>query len=373
MNISASEQQALPFLDQSGQAPRSPQIWPPLLVTREAIDAEVDRLSAAPRPANGRRSSVIVHPASRTANSFAPGIAVAINVLLPGEKTTPFRTDANLLEICIRGRGRVTVDGTLDPVLNDVWTVPSMRGHVHENTGTEPWVRLTYSNAPLLELLGVLYEEEGGTVLEQRRPEDGLTERQRRTYAWENAPDLQLSPAGARLRGYEYLTDIPVVPNPALHWPWAEVWPHLSQAANDDKRRIWLLYHPATERRNGTTGSFFATIGGCAAGTPQYTGTRGHRHTSASINYHISGHGHSIVDGVRVDWKAGDLLLSAPGWSEHAHFHGDEGWRVLTVQDHPLHIAMGSLLWQEKYDGPILALGSEEGQKGYTSPRMQGD
>jgi gentisate 1,2-dioxygenase len=244
--------------------------------------------------------------------------------------------------------------------------------HRHENTGSEPWVRLTYSNAPLLQLLGVLMEHEG-SELEPAAADDGVSERQRSTYTWSNAPDLQVNPEGARLRGYEYLTDIPVVPNPPLHWPWASVRPQLSDHPGDGKRNIWLLYHPATGRRNGTTGSYFATIGGCPPGTPPFTGQHGHRHTSASINYHIQGHGSSVVDGVRVQWKAGDLLLSAPSWSEHAHYHGEEGWKVLTVQDHPLHIAMGSLLWQEKFDGPILALGAEEGQKGYVSPRTQGD
>lgn len=373
MHINPSEHQALPFLDQSGRVPRQPQIWDPLLVTREAINAEIERLCRIERPDNGMRNSAIVHPASRTGNSVTPATSVSIQVLLPGEKTVPRKTNANLLEMGIRGAGRVIVDGSFDTALHDVWTVPSMRGHVHENTGSEPWVRLTYSNAPLLELLGVLYEKEGVAVLDISRSEDGLTEQQKRNYAWENSPDLLLTPAGARLRGYEFLTDIPVVPNPALHWPWEKVFPHLSQKFNDGNRRLWLLYHPATERRNGTTGTCFATIGGCPAGTPPYTSKHGHRHTSASINYHISGHGYSVVDGARVDWKAGDLLLSAPGWSEHAHYHGEEGWRVLTVQDHPLHIAMGSLLWQEKHDGPILALGSEEGQKGYTSPRVQGD
>ncbi|WP_144636648.1 AraC family ligand binding domain-containing protein [Bordetella genomosp. 13] len=372
MHASSPERQALPFLDQSGLAPRSPEIWEPLLVPRESIEAEVERLCRLAPPANGVRAAAIVHPSSRTANGFTPGTSVTIGVLLPGERTVARKSNANLLEIGIRGHGRVTVDGSFDTALNDVWTIPSMRGHIHENTGSEPWVRLSYSNAPLLELLGVLYEEEGVAVLDDRRPEDGLSERQKRQYAWENSPDLELTDAGARLRGYEYLTDIPVVPNPALHWPWKKVWPHLAQEPDDGRRRIWLLYHPATERRNGTTGSYFATIGGCPAGTPVYTGRHGHRHTSASINYHISGHGYSMVDGVRVDWKAGDLLLSAPGWSEHAHYHGEDGWRVLTVQDHPLHIAMGSLLWQEKYDGPILALGSEAGQKGYTAPRSEG-
>jgi gentisate 1,2-dioxygenase len=130
MHITPTEHNALHFLDHSGQGPRSPRIWEPMLVTKEAIDAEIARLVAIPAPVNGKRSSVIVHPASRTAK----GTCVAINVLLPGEKTAPSRSNANLLEVCIQGRGRVTVDGSFEPVLNDVWTVPSMRGHLHENT-----------------------------------------------------------------------------------------------------------------------------------------------------------------------------------------------------------------------------------------------
>ena len=105
---------------------------------------------------------------------------------------------------------------------------------------------------------------------------------------------------------------------------------------------------------------------------PPYAGDRGHRHTSASINYHTRGSGSSIVDGERIHWEEGDLLFSAPAWAEHAHYHGPDGWTVLTVQDHPMHIATGSLLWQEDMTGPIYSLGAGEGQKGYVSPREVG-
>ena len=140
-----------------------------------------------------------------------------------------------------------------------------------------------------------------------------------------------------------------------------------------DGRTIMLLYHPVTERRAGTTPSYFGTWARIPAGTPPYSGTRGHRHISASINYHVQGWGRSVVDGATVEWKAGDLLLSAPTWSEHAHYMGSDGATVLTVQDHPMHIALGSLLWQERMNGPILALGQQEGQTGYTAPRHKGD
>jgi gentisate 1,2-dioxygenase len=46
---------------------------------------------------------------------------------------------------------------------------------------------------------------------------------------------------------------------------------------------------------------------------------------------------------------------------------------VFTVQDHPAQIGMESLIWQERMDGPILALGSDAGQTGYIGPREKGE
>jgi hypothetical protein len=45
----------------------------------------------------------------------------------------------------------------------------------------------------------------------------------------------------------------------------------------------------------------------------------------------------------------------------HNHASGEEGCKILTVQDHPLHIASESLIWQESLKGPIVKLGSEVG------------
>src|SRR5262249_30350098 len=146
-----------------------------------------------------------------------------------------------------------------------------------------------------------------------------------------------------------------------------------SQAPGDGKRKIMAYYNPATERRNGATPSFFVTSSSVPAGTPPRPRARGHRHTSVAVNYHFRGTGVSVVAGQQIDWKAGDLLLSAPSWSEHGHYHGPDGLAAFTVQDHPLQIAMESLVWQEQMDGPILTLGTEPGQTGYTAPRTQGD
>jgi len=373
MNAHVDPTLIAPFADCSGQPARQPEIWKPLLVTREQIDAEIERLAGLPAPANGVRAARIVHPSGRGAMGLTPGTDVLIQVLRPGEQTVPVRTNANQIELCIHGRGSLLAQGGFAFGQHSVWSLPPMRPHAYRNDGDGLMVRLTYSNAPLLQLVGALYEEQGMAIGASETQADGLTEHQRRTYAWQNAPDVQITPEGARMRGYEYLTDIPVVDNPPLHWPWELARPHLSQQAGDGGRTIMLMYHPATERRAGTTPSFFATWASLPPGTLPFTGLRGHRHTSASINYHARGFGSSVVDGERVHWKAGDLLLSAPSWSEHAHYHGEEGCTILTVQDHPMHIALSSLLWQERMDAPIHALGSEQGQAGYVGPRKTGD
>src|SRR3546814_5989615 len=57
--------------------------------------------------------------------------------------------------------------------------------------------------------------------------------------------------------------------------------------------------------------------------TTLFRSLRGHRHSSASINYYFIGNGgKSVVEGQVYEWGIGDLMLSAPGWAEHAHYMG---------------------------------------------------
>lgn len=361
------------FLDQTGQEPQGPDIWPALVVPRAQIEREIERLADLPRPDNGRRSSAIVHPSAVAPGlGLAPGTDVTINVLKPGEESAPIRRNSNQLEMCIQGAGVIEVGGETIPLAKwDIANIPSMQVYHHRNTGEGLFVRLTYSNAPLLEKLGVHYFEE--------YPDPRIV-RKAAGEPWQpqaSAIDLDLHTGGARMRSYEYLVDIDVVESRALHWPWELVKQNLPFAPRTNNRGIMLLYNPATERRNGTTHSFFATISGGSRTNPPPPVIRGHRHSSSSINYYfLSKGGKSVVEGKTYEWGAGDLMLSAPGWAEHAHYMGsldglpvDQG--TLTVQDHPMHIAMESLIWQEEVDGHIHALGSEPGVKEYIGPRRK--
>ena len=59
--------------------------WPPIIVSREIIEAEVTRLADLPRPANGRRQTLLVHPnAPAPGRGLTPGVQVTIDVLKLG-------------------------------------------------------------------------------------------------------------------------------------------------------------------------------------------------------------------------------------------------------------------------------------------------
>jgi gentisate 1,2-dioxygenase len=352
--------EAFKFVDVTGKTPDPIDLWPATVIPKEAIDAEIERLASLPRPANGRRRALIAHPRAGVGNGLAAGIQVALDVLLPGERTEPFRTNATQVNFCIHGAGHSVVGGKHhDFAQYDVWNSPSMHINSHANPTSEIQVRLTYSNAALLEMMNVYYFEENPKLVE-RVEEEGDD----KTAANRKNPfgTFQLNEDGAWMMPYEILINPPSVESKSLHWPWLEVKEHLDklEALGKDYvgRRLYLLFNPMTGRSNGTTPSFFATMTRRPAGIVD----RPHRHTSAAINYYFHGTGRSTVEGKVLRWKAGDLMLSAPGWAVHNHASDDGDYvHELTVQDQPLHIAMESLLWQESLKLPLAVLGQQEG------------
>jgi gentisate 1,2-dioxygenase len=348
------------FRDQSGAKPKPIDLWAPVVITKEEIDAEIERLASLPQPDNGRRRSVIVHPRNKISAGMAPGIEVTLDVLKPGERTVPYRQNSTQLNFVIQGEGVSVIGGKrFASKLYDVSNAPSMQHYWHQNTGNGLFVRLTYSNASLLEMMNVHFVEENpASVASVPHEEMSEEDRERRTSPFGT---FKLNDEGAYLMPYEILINPPTVSSPALHWPWQEVKSHLDklEALGKDYvgRRLYLLYNPMTGRTNGTTPNFFATM----TIRPPKIVDRPHRHSSAAINYYFHGTGRSTVEGKVYQWKAGDLMLSAPGWAVHNHASHDDFVYELTVQDQPLNIAMESLLWQESLKLPMAVLGVEEG------------
>lgn len=363
-----SEKKAV-FIDRTGYSTPPLELWEPVIIPKEEIATEVARLEGAPRPDNGRRQSVIAHPDWDTLGvgpGLQPGIRVTLEVLNPGEQSAPIRHNSTQVNFCIQGGGHSIVNGKrIDFALHDVWNFPSMATYWHVNDTDDVHVRLTYSNAPLLEKMNVhIVDEDPPSMIESMKQAE--TEAAKA----DAAPDardvnpygtFQLNDDGAWLMPYETLINPASVESKALHWPWQDVKQELDKLQSLGKdyrgRRLYLLFNPMTTRFNGTTPSFFATM----TVRPPKIVDRPHRHVSAAINYYFSGSGRSTVDGKVYEWKAGDLMLSAPGWGVHNHASYDEPVYELTIQDQPLNIVMESLLWQEDLKHPWSVLGADTG------------
>jgi len=350
-----------PFIDGTGQSHVAPAFWEPIIITKDEIDAEIERLASLPLPANGRRRSFIVHPSAQApGRGLAAGITVTLDVLLPGESTAPIRHNSTQVNFCIQGSGYTKVnDQRIEFKLYDVWNHNSFATYSHFNNSDKIQVRLTYSNAALLEKMQV-------HIVDENPPETNPEiEHKEDTDPKRKSPygTFQLTDEGAWLMPYEILINPPSVESKNLHWPWELVKQNLDKLAALGKdyigRRLYLLYNPLTGRTNGTTPSFFATM----TIRPPRIIDRPHRHVSAAINYYFQGTGYSVVEKKRYEWKAGDLMLSAPGWAVHNHASYDEPVYELTVQDQPLNIIMESLLWQEAMNQPAVVLGQQSGFK----------
>jgi gentisate 1,2-dioxygenase len=347
------------FVDVSEAHARTQQLWPSIIVPKRAIDAEIERLAELALPATGRRAAAIEHPMNPgPVPAFAPGIDVVVHVVKPGEQSPAIARNSTIVDMCIAGTGVAKIGSKEFRVEQfDVWNTPSMEPSSYRNEGSDLFVRLSYSNAPLLEKLEVHYVDENPKL----RAQDTTSAPQAGPRARDLAERIPLGGEGAQLLGYEYLVDIDYVESKPLLWAWREVAPHLEKVYQRDihytGRHLYALYNPATERRIGTTHCFFATL----AKYPPGKVDQPHRHISAAINYYFIGHGKSTVMGERMEWKAGDLHLSAPGWAVHNHASREQGFCALTVQDHPLHIAMESLIWQETLKSAIVKLGSQKG------------
>ncbi|MEP6912497.1 MAG: AraC family ligand binding domain-containing protein [bacterium] len=339
-------EQAFRFIDRSGMASEELNLIPAVLIKKEQIDAEIERLASLPVPENGRRVSLIASPETGVGNGLTYSTAVSLCVLKPGEQTKPIRHNSSLVDFCIHGGGHTIINGKrITYKQYDVWTTTPWSIYQHFNETNELQVRLSYSNSALLEKLNVYVAEENPTVTEET--EEAASEEAVDPATISPYGTLLLNKDGAYLMPYEKLINPDHVEVKPLHWPWEKVKAELDKLRALGKsyagRRLYLMYDPTTGRTNGTTYTFFATI----TIRPANIVDRPHRHISAAINYYFQGSGYSTVEGKRYEWAAGDLMLSAPGWAVHNHASKDEDVYELTIQDQPMHLALGSLLWHE--------------------------
>jgi gentisate 1,2-dioxygenase len=83
--------------------------------------------------------------------------------------------------------------------------------------------------------------------------------------------------------------------------------------------------------------------------------TRAHRHTGSAVYLAFEGHGETVIDGVRFEWRPGDMFV-IPSWAAHEHINHDADARAIlfSVHDTPLLRAL------DKYREEPLATGHQD-------------
>ena len=335
--------------------------YPPAAVWRKAeIEREIARLMEM-SPNGGRRMVTLAHADTDESlgNSFV--IGVSISVLAPGEVSRPHRHTHSVINYVREGFGHSVIDGRLikwGP--GDIFNTPGWSDHQHfAAPDSPPVVRFSFSDRPLHEKLGLsMYQVAEVETLEPSE-QDALEVVPPPPPVAPSGPVL--TEDGAQLLTYAQMLRPEATWDAPLVWHFDDIKPYLDELDNDDPtfngRRVVVLYHPGTGVSQGTTKTLTAFLGIIVPGE-EHTA---HRHTSAAINYYLTGSGYSIVGGQRFEWEAGDLAL-APAWAPHRHSNdGDETVWGITIHDAPLLYHAGSLLWQEVLGDEIGVLGRGSG------------
>jgi gentisate 1,2-dioxygenase len=99
---------------------------------------------------------------------------------------------------------------------------------------------------------------------------------------------------------------------------------------NNRTHRFWINKLPA----GGEEGQKWKTVG--------------HRHTVEAVIYWLSGHGYSIIDGIRYDWKAGDTVC-VPMFAWHRHVNeSDDFAYYLASTTGPLSMGLGQAVYEDE-------------------------
>ena len=231
--------------------------------------------------------------------------------IAPDTTTTSHRHSWDAIMFVESGCGWTEIDGVrIEWRPWDTLHLPSWAWHRHGNDGPEPAVFHTWGVEPMFENLGMALLEEGGDTPHgelPRRPDqardpggdDPYANRLRRLSSdWEAGQ-------GARLVTY-----------------WDDV---VGLVTKRGARSAFLMDESIGYHTSGLS----AVMHELAPGLWQSR----HRHGGEAWLYCVSGEGYSIVDEVRHDWKAGDLIV-IDHWQWHQHFNASRERTARLIRVH---------------------------------------
>ena len=279
-----------------------------------------------------RRVLMFLNPGNPAQIGATATLYAAAQLILPGETARAHRHSPAALRFVIEGEGAYTcVEGEkicMKP--GDLVLTPAMVWHDHGNDGSEPVMWLDGLDIPLTAALNCMFLDEFPSL---SQPETAPRERSEKLYGRALFPSETLAPAAK-----------PYSPVWAYRWAEArEALACLAQGSAPDRfdGTILRYVNPA----NG--GEVLPSMGCRLQLLRKGERTAAHRHTASAVYHVAEGSGHSILGGIRFDWRKGDTF-AVPIWLWHEHAAPTEDAVLFSVTDEPVLAPLG-LLRSEPY------------------------
>jgi gentisate 1,2-dioxygenase len=262
----------------------------------------------------------------------------ALQYLGPHESAPGHRHSPSALRFVVQGNGAwTTVDGErclMTP--GDLVVTPAYAWHDHANDTDEAMVWFDGLDLPLAAYLDAQFLEFPDGDATQEVLDTHASER---TYRSAGLLPTAVPPVVAGAGASPPPDGAVVGPRtPILRYPWertAEAFDALGEDAWDPHDGIRLRY---TDPRTG--GPVMPTLDAVLQRFPAGRGTLPSRHVHSAVVQVFRGTGHSVVDGVRVDWEPGDII-ALPPWAPYEHHAGDEDVLLFSITDEPVVRALG--------------------------------
>jgi gentisate 1,2-dioxygenase len=255
----------------------------------------------------GRRVVYLVNDKLKHISAAVGLLYTGIQVTRPGESTSAHRHRASALRFIMEGKnGYTVVDGNKIMLeVNDFVITPNSTWHEHgvEEDG-ETCIWQDGLDIPLVNML----EANDYAVYDGKQPLEKPLNYSPITYGC------------AGLVPNETHWDKPY--SPLFKYSWSKVYPALIEAlkVNDINPfdGIFMKYSNPL-----TGGHVMQTMGAAMQLLPAGFKGKAHKHTGSIVYQCAKGHGYSIINGKRFDWKERDIFC-VPSWAWHEHHNLSE-------------------------------------------------
>jgi gentisate 1,2-dioxygenase len=248
----------------------------------------------------------------------------ALQCLGPHESAPAHRHTPGAIRFVLTGDGVwTTVDGdACDMHPGDLVLTPAWSWHDHTNGGAEPMLWFDGLDLPMIDSLdGIFFEP---------YPEDRQAHPEPH-----NQSEARHRSRAATLTADRVTDALDPTPSPLLVYRWSDTDAELSRLA---AARYGAM--AAVEFVNPRSGaSVLPTLGCFMYRLTPGRQTAPRQRTGNAVYVVYRGDGHSVIDGQRFDWSAGDIFV-VPSWAPVEHLAATPA-DLFAISDTPVHRALG--------------------------------